>query len=189
MGEPTAALVTETGGDLVETRVALFDPARVYRYRLQRRWGDGPAAVFVMLNPSTATAERDDSTMRRCLAFARRERCGALTVVNLFALRSPDPRTLAKHPDPVGPANDTVLRDTLRSPALVIAAWGTHGALYQRAAEVARLITPTPAHCLGLTADGHPRHPLYLPADTPLTPYRPDSVALSPRAGRRSTAG
>ena len=84
--------------------------ARVYRYLLTRRWGTVPAMVWIMLNPSTADAFAEDPTIRRCLIFAHREGCGGLTVVNLFALRSTDPKALTRHPDPVGPANDTFIR-------------------------------------------------------------------------------
>ena len=39
---------------------ALLSPCRRYRYALWRRWGDGPPAMFIGLNPSTA----DDPTIR-----------------------------------------------------------------------------------------------------------------------------
>jgi hypothetical protein len=167
-------LITQHGGDLVVRRRAVFDQARTYRYLLEHRWADGPAMVFVMLNPSTADANADDPTIRRAVGFARRERCGALVVVNLFALRTTDPSVLSAHPDPVGPDNDWVLRDTVRCGAPVVAAWGAHGALLGRAAAVARLLEPCRPLCLGLTASGHPRHPLYLPATAPLAPFTPD---------------
>lgn len=47
-----------------------------YRYTLGRAWGLGVreqcAMSFVMLNPSTADAEHDDPTIRRCIHFALR---------------------------------------------------------------------------------------------------------------------
>ena len=45
-------------------RTALFSRDRRFRYRLGRRWGDGAAACFVLLNPSTADETREDPTVR-----------------------------------------------------------------------------------------------------------------------------
>lgn len=173
MADTLAALqlVTDRDDDLAERRSATFDPARTYRYVLQRRWSDAAPAVFVMLNPSTADAMVDDPTIRRCLGFARRERRGGLVVVNLFALRATDPKALYAHRDPVGPANDAVLAATCAQADLLIAAWGAHGSLHGRDQAVARLLAGRDVQCLGTTKDGHPCHPLYLPADAPLRPY------------------
>lgn len=80
-----------------------------YRYRLDRLGallGRG-AVNFVMLNPSTADAEQDDPTIRRCLGYAFRWGFARLIVTNLYALRSTDPRALWEHPDPIGPGKTT----------------------------------------------------------------------------------
>ncbi len=169
-------LVAERREDLIEARLALFDPARTYRYLLEHRWGSAPPMVLVMLNPSTADATREDPTMRRALRFARREGCGALIVVNLFALRATDPAALTQHPDPVGPDNDQILCAAVGRGTPIVAAWGTHGTLRGRDRAVLRLLAPARLSCLGLTAGGQPRHPLYLPANTPLADYRPQSA-------------
>jgi hypothetical protein len=65
-----------------------------YRYRLGRRWAEGPVDVWIMLNPSTADATVDDRTIGRCMEFSRRWGAGALVVGNLFALRATDPTDL-----------------------------------------------------------------------------------------------
>jgi hypothetical protein len=171
----TETLVTDRDDNLVERRSATFDPSRTYRYALERRWSEAAPAVFVMLNPSTADAFAEDPTIRRCLAFARREGCGGLVVVNLFALRATDPYELYKivHPDPVGPENDRIVREAAaEAEGPVIAAWGVHGALNGRGAIVARLLEASDLMCLGLTKDGHPRHPLYVRGDAPLTLWK-----------------
>ncbi|HEV2343460.1 MAG TPA: DUF1643 domain-containing protein [Actinocrinis sp.] len=167
-------LISERRENLVEARLAVFDPARTHRYLLEHRWGAAAPMVFVMLNPSTADATREDPTMRRCLRFARREGCGGLIVVNLFAPRTTDPSILATHPDPVGPDNDQILCAAVGRGTPVVAAWGAHGALHARDQAVLRLLYPARLSCLGRTAHGQPRHPLYLPANAPLTDYRPD---------------
>lgn len=171
-----AHLVAERRENLIEARLALFDQARTYRYLLEHRWSSAAPMVLVMLNPSTADATRADPTMRRALGFARREGCGGLIVVNLFALRATDPAALARHPDPVGPDNDQILCAAVGRGTPVVAAWGAHGALHGRDQAVLQLMAPVRLSCLGRTAHGQPRHPLYLPANAPLADYRPRSA-------------
>jgi len=143
---------------------ASFSACRSYRYALWRQWARGPRVLFVMLNPSTADDRRDDPTIRRCIGFAKSWGFGSLAVGNLFALRTPSPRELAKSEFPVGTANDRCLRRLQRSAALVLAAWGNHGILYDRAAAVRRMLIDP--RTLGLTGSGQPRHPLYVAART-----------------------
>src|SRR5581483_9586135 len=97
-----------------------------YRYSLARFFGDGGVVNFIMLNPSTADAETDDPTIRRCLGFAKAWGYGTLVVTNLFAYRATDPAELAKAGDPVGPDNDTRLWSEAQLSDLVVCAWGNH---------------------------------------------------------------
>ena len=125
-----------------------------------------------MLNPSTADARRDDPTIRRCMGFARTWGYGGVEVVNLFALRATDPSRLRIARDPVGPENDAHIRAVARRSSALVVAWGIHGALRERDAEVLALLSRrAPTHSLGWTKDGHPRHPLYLRRDARLLPY------------------
>lgn len=165
--------VLERSDDLLAYSTATFDTTRTYRYHLSREWGTGPRCVFVMLNPSTADAFTLDPTVRRCIAFAKRERCGTLHVLNAFALRSTDPKALRRATDPIGLLNDHFIKWYTRNASIVVAAWGTHGAYMDRGAEVAQRLQADGVYlqCLGLTAEGHPRHPLYVPGDAPLLPF------------------
>lgn len=148
-----------------------------YRFLLGRRWGsDGPGACWVMLNPSTADAEIDDPTIRRCVGFSRAWGYTGLVVVNLFAWRATDPGDLVRADDPVGPGNDQWIRDAVSDAAMVVAAWGNPpkpGRLYRRGRTVEGLIKASGRiiHHLGLTKDGHPRHPLYVRGDTSLQEF------------------
>jgi hypothetical protein len=155
--------------------LALFDASGRYRYRLRRQWRQPPGrpVLFVLLNPSTADAVRDDATIRRCLGFARAWGYGALEAVNLFALRTTDPALLRRAGDPVGPENDAHIAAAVAAADLVVAGWGAHGAYRARDQEVIALILRQQAlwH-LGLTRDGRPRHPLYLPRDMRPQPWR-----------------
>lgn len=148
---------------------AELSPCGTYRYSLWRAWGDGPRAVFVMLNPSTADAARDDPTIRRCIGFARAWGFNGLEVVNLFALRATNPEALYLHADPVGPENDDAIATACNGAGIVVAAWGVHGAWKDRGQEIAQRIAyggGVALHHLGLTKGGHPRHPLYLASAT-----------------------
>ena len=150
------------------TAGAVLDRTRTYRYRLWRRWAAGNSVLFVLLNPSTADAEHDDPTLRRCVGFARRWGFGGVEIVNLFALRATDPRHLRNAVDPVGPDNNRQIRRAAQAAELVVAGWGNHGARDGRAAIVSRLLgRGRTLHCLGVTRQGQPRHPLYVAAQTP----------------------
>jgi hypothetical protein len=148
----------------------------VYRYELTRRWSTAPRDVWIMLNPSTADADLDDPTIRRCIGFSRRWGAGAISVVNLFALRAVDPNALRRHPDPIGPDNDTAIARAVQvargTGGRVIAAWGTHVMTVHRARRVRPLIGE-PLLALGLTRGRHPRHPLYVRGDAQLIPCPP----------------
>lgn len=152
---------------------AVFDPTRTYRYSLYREWGDpGNKVVFVMLNPSTADETHLDPTVTRCCGYAKRWGYGAIEVANIFAYRSTDPKGLLAVADPVGEENDQYILAAVEDAALVVAAWGVHGALQDRGRIVRELLADRcRLACLGLTKDGHPRHPLYLRADAVPMPF------------------
>lgn len=157
-----------------------------YRYALGRSWGDcgrdwPRAVVWIMLNPSTADAEFDDPTIRRCISFSQSWGFDCLRVVNLFGLRATDPAELGRVADPVGPENDEHIRLLLGEASRVIVAWGANKAVGDRAKEVLRMAQVGASmdkypcvECLGTTAEGHPRHPLYVRADTNPIIYNPD---------------
>ena len=171
-------LVVDRDPLLLGRSTATFSPCRTWRYALTRRWLDNTEGVaFLMLNPSTADAFMLDPTLRRCKSFATAWGYGAMLILNCFALRSTDPRGLKTHPDPVGPDNDAVITEWLgRLSGPVIAAWGVHATYQGRAAQVAELVHAAGRElmCLGTTKDGHPRHPLYVPAATDLTVWPGD---------------
>lgn len=150
-----------------------------YRYTLRREWSFGTGCVcWVMLNPSSADDLTNDNTMRRVIRFSQDGGYQRLVVVNLFAARSTRPVHLTEMIDPVGPDNCDALTSALAESATVVFAWGSW---YK--ANAHRVVTPpkptwyalcaghTPL-CLGTTADGSPRHPLYVRADQPLVPFQ-----------------
>ncbi|MGH2626189.1 MAG: DUF1643 domain-containing protein [Anaerolineales bacterium] len=157
-------------------RGATFDGTGVYRYHLWREWDQGlPVVTFVMLNPSTADAEQDDPTIRRCTAFARNWGYGRLEVVNLFAYRAASPRELFAARDPVGPENRRWVSGSVEGNRVVVA-WGNHGRGLR--SPVWEGLSGRGRACLGLTALGEPRHPLYVPGDRLPQLWRPQGLRL-----------
>jgi hypothetical protein len=164
-GEPLALRSSDlfggTGSEAME-RGADISPCGRYRYKLWRKWGGGSVVAFVGLNPSTADATLDDPTIRRCIGYAKAWGHGSLWMLNLFAYRATDPNEMRLAEDPVGPLNNKTLREA-RFADVTVAAWGTHGAHRGRDAQALAMLPRL--HYLRLTKDGHPGHPLYLPAN------------------------
>jgi len=152
-----------------------------YRYQLTRGWptavsGTYPRTVcWIMLNPSTADADKDDNTLRKIMKYTRRWGYDALTVVNLFAYRATDPRDLIAASkggvDVVG--DDRWIEESVDRAHLVVCGWGTSVDKIAGGATRARAVLSrlgTKATALRITQDGHPQHPLYLPGH--LVPVR-----------------
>lgn len=147
-----------------------------YRYELTRRWDDGgPLLEWIMLNPSTADADQDDPTVRRCIAFAKRWGYGGIVVHNLYALRATSPGVLIGYGTrpihAIGPDNLDYLRsDDARRADCTIAAWGAHAAgLWWH--EFGLRIERDRLFCLGTNQGGSPKHPLYVPSSRTPIPW------------------
>jgi hypothetical protein len=155
-----------------------------FRYSLGRIRGSGPMCTFIMLNPSTADAEKDDPTLRKCMGFAERWGCGQLEVVNLFAVRATSPRVMTGAADPRRPLNKHYLDSAMKTHVHqhigtsgigpLVCAWGARGGFMDQDLAVMGWKDNWPGvkpMCLGITREGHPRHPLYVTYDTLLIPY------------------
>ena len=146
-----------------------------YRYTLERCLSPMPffpqrRIMFCALNPSTATADKDDPTVRRMIGFAWRFAATEMRLVNLYAARSTDPSNLWRFYDPVGPLNDDHICQEAFEADVVIAAWGANLRAQERARRVLSLMRRY-GHVYRLgdpTRAGCPRHPLYLPAELDL---------------------
>ena len=159
-------------------RWAEISECGTWRYALSRTWDESlPIGAFVGLNPSTADGETDDNTIRKEIALAQRWGWGGFWKYNLFPFRSTDPDGLWRADDPLGERGDETLAEAVlrHSAAPIVAAWGTwkHPRFVARVAKVltgplgdARLM------CLARAKDGQPRHPLYMPNDSPIVVWR-----------------
>lgn len=137
-----------------------------YRYTLTRIWRvDYPLLVVCMLNPSTADAYVDDPTIQRLTQIGWDWGFGGLLVVNLYAFRSSSPAAMLATPDPVGPANEAAISESLHyagmTSGVALVAWGNNAhpnrvEAFTRwaGARLVRLV------CLGTTQSGAPKHPM-----------------------------
>lgn len=152
-------------------RSAIFSDCGTWRYSLERRWDSSKLqCVWVCLNPSTATADIDDPTVRKIAGFSHRWGYGGFRLYNVLALRSTDPRGCLRHFNPRGPENTPYwIAEECRkhSPDPAVIAWGAiHKKFHRDALDVIRALGI--ARCLGYTKGGEPRHPLMLPYSTKL---------------------
>lgn len=152
---------------------AVYSDCETYRYLLTRVWGPGPKALFVMLNPSTATEVQNDPTVERCERRARALGFGAFRVTNIFAYRATDPKVMRAAADPVGPGNDSAILASVGWADSIVCAWGNHGLHLDRGEKVEALLRGAGARLthLGLTGQGQPRHPLYVGYDQQPQPW------------------
>lgn len=139
-----------------------------YRYLLERTWDESKEKVlFIMLNPSTADANNDDPTIRRCISFAKSWGYGGLMVGNLFALRATNPKELIKYEfcDDFNPqypdyVNEKYIAYMSEICEKVILAYGNP--------PIKKWSKPgfKNSFHLGLTKLGNPKHPLYLKSES-----------------------
>jgi hypothetical protein len=159
------------GGIVQGEAGALFTRCRRWRYLLWRCWDEAkPVANFLMLNPSTADEVKLDPSCTRARRYAERWGYGALIVTNLFGWRATDPDEMKAARDPVGRGNDRAILAAAREAAIVVCAWGNHGAHLARSIHVRKLLEGTRLHVLRMNDGGEPAHPLYLPGS--LAPTR-----------------
>ena len=156
---------------LVGYSYAVFSPDKKWRYSLVRCDDPNLALLrWIGLNPSTADAFNDDPTVTRCRIRAARNGYGGIVMQNLYALKSTDPSELQHATDPVGEHADRWLKHTGEKLGATVLAWGADKAVTaERVRTLLELIAGDGniLH-LGTTAGGQPKHPLYVPYDTPL---------------------
>lgn len=162
---------------LSEERGADLSPDRRHRWSLWRVWDASlPRVAWIGLNPSTADADTDDQTIRRCRTMTRAWGGGSFVMLNLYAYRATDPRDLWAIADAelegleqpgtaVGRENDGVIRLHATGASRVIAAWGDFPRARPRVLEVAAMLhrAGVELQVLGLTAGDAPRHPSRAP--------------------------
>jgi len=138
-------------------KTAIISEDGKHRFRLSREWDESLAKVlFIMLNPSTADAENDDNTIKRCIGFAKDWGYGGLWVGNLYSYRTAYPKELKGH-DVFTSENLEHICDMKDQCDKIICAWGNGRGMpdyiFDKLGD---------AYYLDLAKDGTPKHPLYL---------------------------
>ncbi len=154
---------------------AIYTDCERYRYVLTRQWEEVSEnrAVFIGLNPSTATEYQNDPTVARCIKYAKTWGHDSMTMLNAFAFRSTDPKGLKSVEDPVGSANDRYILKQCRDASQIILCWGTHAEYLDRGLKLLEKLSGRSfeLNCLKITKNGHPSHPLYLKKDLQPIPF------------------
>ncbi len=137
-----------------------------HRYTLWRRFKTGAPTrdmcAFIGLNPSTATAEKLDTTVTRCEHYAQAWGFAGFIMLNLFSYRATYPEDMLSHTDPSGdPENIDAIVWTAQHAGKVVCAWGNDGAHLDRSTFVKEKLQGTPLYCLKLNKTLEPLHPLY----------------------------
>lgn len=142
-------------------------------YGLNRIWGPGRPALWILANPSTADGEVDDPTIAEVCTFTENlTRLQSVVVMNLYSRRATDARDLREKGDLVGDA-DVYIEQAVQTSEICIVGWGrcldkSHPhhdvSVVQRIEEVLRISSRlAPLMCLGYSEGNEmrPWHPLH----------------------------
>lgn len=161
--------------NMVEDKGHVFSDCGNYRYCLWQKWDSGnPLVMLIGLNPSTATKDKPDPTIRRVIDLTKSAGYGGFYMMNLFSFITPYPKELKKCGDPLGDNNKWLNEITPKCKDVVFC-WGAFSVLSlheQFKNRVDFMIEMFPdALCFGFTNGGEPRHPLMLKKNTPLVKF------------------
>ena len=166
-----------------DTITATFSADRRYRYFLMRDLGQleqpNSHIQFIMLNPSTADEVTNDRTVAKVTKRSAGWGYGSLWVTNLSPLRATNPqhmKAFGPEPQDIWDENVRAILGAAQEADRIVVAWGTLGAWENRNKRICHALAdldlpPEKFWSFGLTKDGHPKHPLYLPDSLELQPF------------------
>lgn len=167
----------------VEPILRTADIEGEYRWTLRRSWGAGPPVGWICLNPSVASADRDDPTCWEMMCHSLRLGFGSMVVTNIYAYRATSPLDLkrwiggARECPPMTYENHQAAARALKGIETIICGWGAHarqldvecfleGIAWELVPGLDMMFItgegpyPIPLWCLGRTGSGAPKHPL-----------------------------
>jgi len=144
---------------------AIISNSNLYRFELHRTWDINKGEVlFIMLNPSTANAWKDDLTTIRCINFAKKWGYGGISIGNIYPFRAKRPKFFRKwlnEHNGVGMANwenEDHVRRMANEADLIVCAWGCN---YKEGVPEWVDELGVPLYYLEMCKDGiTPKHPL-----------------------------
>ena len=149
---------------------AIFSEDRKYRYALWRVWNPNkPLILTIGLNPSLASELKDDPTVTRLMSRAYKTGYGGLLMSNLYAFVSTNTNALLNNGNAVGELTDYYIKEMEKLSEVQLCGWGSFKPVIHRASEVYKMLANP--FCLGVNADGQPKHPLYIAYDVKMVKY------------------
>ena len=160
---------------------ASFSECGRYRRELWRYFGDVPNerttempfALWIGMNCSTGDATHDDPTVRWEWIRTRALGLAAFCKANVLSYRATDPKALLAAPVD-DPLNLPTIRGVAAQAALIVLTCGVlPKTLRHYSDEVIQALRSDgrKLHCIGVTKDEWPRHPLYQRTDVPIVEY------------------
>lgn len=140
--------------------------------------GENPLVCFG-INPSTAVLGAPDRTVARVIRFAADNGFDSWTMLNVYPQISTDPKGMHReHDAELKLENERHITQAIQERPTLLAAWGgliaSRPYLLSLLRDIVAITAAAGSQWVSLgetTKDGHPRHPLYLSADTPLVPF------------------
>ena len=148
-------------------RKAKFSKDKKHRYELSRHWDLSKSDIlFIMLNPSIASENIDDPTIKRLINFTKKFNYGGFFVANLFTYITPYSKTLDTSSG-LTKLNLKTIKNFVNKAEEVVYAWGNS---IKEPEELKNLVENP--KCFGRNLNGTPKHPLYLPSNSKLIKFR-----------------
>ena len=141
------------------------------------------------INPSIAAPGAPDRTVGRVTRFAAENGYDSWMMLNVYPQISTDPKGLhLEHSPELKAENERHIARMVERQSTLLAAWGSlvtsRPYLRSLLRDILQITTSAGAQWVSLgepTKEGHPRHPLYLRADTPLVPFDVDRYLSAAR--------
>jgi hypothetical protein len=155
---------------------AIFDAERKNRFRLRRIWNEHmPQLAWCLTNPSKASEQLDDPTLRKVQTYARLWGFGGVSVVNVFPWCATNPKELyqREETESLVVENLYMIQGEADECDQMICGWGRNGLIDSRSHRVRSWLQKyrRKVFALRLLNDGEPEHPLYLPSRLKPIPF------------------
>jgi hypothetical protein len=151
---------------MTEIKGADFSEDGWYRYSLWRVWDESkPLVMFIGLNPSKASHDVDDPTIRRVRTISKNLGYGGFYMCNCFSYISTNPDMLQAETLEAIMRNAEIIKRVANSCKDIIFAWGNFDIVRKRGVDKKLTEAFPNAMALFINKNGSPKHPLYCKSD------------------------